>query len=669
MLKSVFQIFLSSEEESINELKTEYSSKVPALIPPLEPLEDFSMTAVNNAIEVINLDEFECSVSDGEEVSDLDECDSSTNPMSHVTEEELTLVAALMFHSIQSGISVSAFDGLVSVLKVIYNTLELTLCIIDMIFKTFTLVHKSFKGMKKIIEREICGSDYVKSIYVCQKCKTKSTSLTCDICASTCNEMAIIDWERQLQVILESQLSSVEKYSTLLASNDNGDVLCKSALQQNSPDLHLHLLLSTDGGNPYRKCRRSFWPLQAIILDLPPKVRYTNANTIIFGIWCGTQKPIWKLFFESAMPKHLGQLMNIIVSGKVIQVVVKIRAGVFDLPAMSSVLNIKQFNGEFGCPYCCNPGRIHPQTRARIYEPQESPLKTSAMYGLCGDVAEGSNETIFGIKGKSVLSRYMSIPNDIVIDSMHLFYENIFKNILSAFFDSKNRKKPYYMGRQSFLDQFNSKVREVLVPHDFPRFPEYNVSQMKAHDYKHYLLYLVLPFLVFKLPSLHAIHLITLVMGVRLSVLENARQYSEAIHSFFAFYARHISSLYSDQMLTITVHLLHHMSGQIQSFGSTQFTSMFSFESRFVNFKKYMKGTRGHLQQIATKFFLYKTLFFYLTDKMSNCHEILSLQKTLSLPPPRNLKSPVFLVDKHRLFKDGILYHSMTYPRRVTSAS
>ncbi len=46
---------------------------------------------------------------------------------------------------------------------------------------------------------------------------------------------------------------------------------------------------------------------------------------------------------------------------------VKLLFGVFDLIAKAAVLNMKQFNGNHGCPTCLHPGERH--NRTQTYPP------------------------------------------------------------------------------------------------------------------------------------------------------------------------------------------------------------------------------------------------------------------------------------------------------------
>ena len=52
---------------------------------------------------------------------------------------------------------------------------------------------------------------------------------------------------------------------------------------------------------------------------------------------------------------------------------IKLLFGIFDLIAKAQVLNMKQFNGSYGCPTCLHPGEYHSN---QVYPPASYPLHT-----------------------------------------------------------------------------------------------------------------------------------------------------------------------------------------------------------------------------------------------------------------------------------------------------
>ncbi len=51
-----------------------------------------------------------------------------------------------------------------------------------------------------------------------------------------------------------------------------------------------------------------------------------------------------------------------------------------------------------------------------------------------------------GIKGESILSKYVHLPDGVLLDKMHLIDLGIFKRILFILFSTENKHEKYYMG-------------------------------------------------------------------------------------------------------------------------------------------------------------------------------------------------------------------------------
>lgn len=52
-----------------------------------------------------------------------------------------------------------------------------------------------------------------------------------------------------------------------------------------------------------------------------------------------------------------------------------------------------------------------------------------------------------GIKGPTILSKMIKIPDAVLIDYMHLICLGIYKKLLNIWFDSKNKNFDYYLGK------------------------------------------------------------------------------------------------------------------------------------------------------------------------------------------------------------------------------
>ncbi len=139
-----------------------------------------------------------------------------------------------------------------------------------------------------------------------------------------------------------------------------------------------------------------------------------------------------------------------------------------DLPAKASVLNIKQFNGSFGCLTCNHPGESSKNLKKWIY-----PYKTKVNivlyllayfyiifykfflckfecisdrdYKIYAEAAEKSNAPFFGVKGSNCFIDLLDIPSQIPFDYMHLSLQGHARWLNHQLFF--NKKSKFYIGK------------------------------------------------------------------------------------------------------------------------------------------------------------------------------------------------------------------------------
>ena len=69
----------------------------------------------------------------------------------------------------------------------------------------------------------------------------------------------------QLKLVLSNHLNDILQYHQTMLHSDNGDVLCGSSNLHVDDVLHLHLHVSTDGGNPFTKGNFTLWLLKGML--------------------------------------------------------------------------------------------------------------------------------------------------------------------------------------------------------------------------------------------------------------------------------------------------------------------------------------------------------------------------------------------------------------------
>ena len=118
---------------------------------------------------------------------------------------------------------------------------------------------------------------------------------------------------------------------------------------------------------------------------------------------------------------------------------VKVHGHLADLVAEAPSLNMKQFNGEFGCCVCLHPGgRLQGKGNVRVYPhfPEEPPRRNHQDTLLYAQVAEERGRSVFGVVGTSPFHRVLRIPDNILLDYMHLVLEGEFMRRLTLWVNS-----------------------------------------------------------------------------------------------------------------------------------------------------------------------------------------------------------------------------------------
>lgn len=182
----------------------------------------------------------------------------------------------------------------------------------------------------KILRSSVFNED-IRANYYCTKCSETSLSIKCFQCKSNTSQFCTLNLEKQLEKIILRHYSDMVSYlaTAISLSKQNdvfGDCIQAEAYRCNLPnparngDFYINLCLSTDGVPIMRKViwkcvsyqliklfifyifkpGHSLWPLHAIILELPPKVRCSIGNSLLLALWYG-QKPNWNEFLRESI--------------------------------------------------------------------------------------------------------------------------------------------------------------------------------------------------------------------------------------------------------------------------------------------------------------------------------------------------------------------------------
>jgi len=320
---------------------------------------------------------------------------------------------------------------------------------------------------------------------------------------------------------------------------------------------------------------------------------------LLAGIWLGPVKPDMQTILQPVLQKIKSLHTEIHTPQGVKELKAKLLLGVFDLPAKAAAVNMMQYNGKYGCLYCLDEG-VHVSHR-RIYLPSErhKPRHMSDVL-KCAEEAIQSHSAVFGVKGHSVLSSSINIVTSVPIDYMHAILEGITKSLLASWFDSKNHKFRFYLGRQ--INDMNRSLLRIKPPHEFRRTPRpiETAKFWKACEYRAWLLFYSVPVLVsanFPPDYLNHYCLLVSAMHILLNDCISNSQLEMANLMLVRFYEL-MPALYPDTMCTLNIHSVIHLCDCVRRWGPLWCYSTFGFENLNGYIKKHCHGTRNVLPQL-----------------------------------------------------------------------
>jgi hypothetical protein len=304
----------------------------------------------------------------------------------------------------------------------------------------------------------------------------------------------------QLKVILEC--FDVGKYTKRIEGRSSlGNVIsdiCDGQMysefsNRRKGEYAISLLGSTDGVVTFETTSTSLWPVQFIVLELPPYER--KKYPIVSSLWFAKGKPncnaLLREFCEEV--KELSNKGFVWKRGEeFVTSTVDLLGFCCDAVARAPVQNFTQFNGYFGCSWCEHSGSRVENRNVYHYKPNAT-NRTKESVERNALEANKCKHSVKGVKGFSILSLILStfdIIRGIVFDSMHCVDLGVMKQRISLWFDSKYSAKPWYLG--SFISsQINQKLSNIIPPSNVSRLPGNLISRStwKTSEWRNLLLY------------------------------------------------------------------------------------------------------------------------------------------------------------------------------------
>lgn len=199
--------------------------------------------------------------------------------------------------------------------------------------------------------------------YYCKKCSLYfgilddiATKDDCTNCNSASKTYFLVNsMKEKLTDIIKRNFSCIQEYKNKLKEGVIDDILQANALSNLNIGKYFSLSLNTDGVALFSSnSKKSFWPVIISINDLPPYLRFQKKNLILAGLWLDSNIQI-----DVFLKPFMDELCFMYNSGidffnnnyKIICLIL-----CADSVARCKLLNMKQFNGKYGCTYCTHPG-------------------------------------------------------------------------------------------------------------------------------------------------------------------------------------------------------------------------------------------------------------------------------------------------------------------------
>jgi len=239
--------------------------------------------------------------------------------------------------------------------------------------------------------------------------------------------------------------------------------------------------LATDGVNPWRRRKSTFWPILLYNYNLPPTERSHDDNAICIGEVPGPEKP---KDMDSFLYPAVQELLKLSVGVKAYDVVEEeifvLRAYLLtifgDIPAISMLLRMKGHNARSPCRLCMIQGIRIPNSTTTThyvplrrgalqgnhsdYDPANLPPRTHKQFMAQANEVQSAETNAkserlameYGINGVPLLSVLdsLALPLSTGYEFMHLIFENLIPNLAllwSGNFKNLDKNQPFVFSK------------------------------------------------------------------------------------------------------------------------------------------------------------------------------------------------------------------------------
>ncbi|CAD6233228.1 GSCOCG00012265001-RA-CDS, partial [Cotesia congregata] len=348
----------------------------------------------------------------------------------------------------------------------------------------------------------------------------------------------------------------------------------------NNNEKIIYLNVSTDGAPIFRKSKRSMWPLQILVNNLPPRLRFKNV--IIAGFMIVKHEPtpeLMNLYMES----FIKQIENLNSKGFNVvdnniernQTKIKIAVSNFSTDSVARALcqNRVKHSGYFACSYCYIMGETSDGARHFPFSASIEELRTHALSSLPN------------------FDMVWSFP----FDSMHTWDLGVTKFLWELILKGLNKDE------RLRLDEMINNLKPPRTVGTLPKkFTDFN--NFKAKDFNALLLFYSIP-IGLDIFCDDIIYLLALLSKSLFILLQHEISEDELIECerILIIFVGSFQKFFGESKMRFNVHLLLHAVDSVRKSGPLWANYTYPHEGNIHFLKMLVNGAKGVDLQIIKK--------------------------------------------------------------------
>uniref|UniRef100_A0ABD2WMH4 DDE Tnp4 domain-containing protein n=1 Tax=Trichogramma kaykai TaxID=54128 RepID=A0ABD2WMH4_9HYME len=328
---------------------------------------------------------------------------------------------------------------------------------------------------------------------------------------------------------------------------------------------------NTDGCQAADNSKVSVWPIYILIHELPDFLR--KKFTLLVGLWVAKEEPDMNIFLEPFV-KQANMLSNDGFTWRLDDKIITSKlfplGCCVDSVARCAMLNMKRFNGFYGCTYCEHPAVNVSGVRKYPMIDNVPELRTNEKVKEQMIAAASTKDDVLGVWGPSSLMNlnHFDLVQGMVVDFLHaclVGVTELYTEIIMT-----NTKQEFYVGSPAKTFIIDQRLLSFKPPTCIAKTQKSisEHSNWKASEWLIWLLYYSLPCLEGLYPKEYSNHLALFVRAMNI-LLEDSitpemlKTSSELLIKFVYYFGQYFDNEY----MHYNVHLLLPLTKSVKNWG------------------------------------------------------------------------------------------------------